>query len=172
MDIFSHGLWSAAVYKGASLPPRHKKKIGWAVFFGVAPDLFSFGLIFISTLFATGHIFPQFIGEDGVPHPDLVPSLVHIMYNLTHSLVVFALVCALVWFLRKKPFWEMGAWGLHILSDIPTHTSAFFPTPFLWPFSSFHVSGIQWSSPTFLVWNFTIMALVYIALFIYERKRA
>jgi hypothetical protein len=46
--------------------------------------------------------------------------------------------------------WILAAWGLHILIDIPTHSLALFPTPFLWPVSDFKVNGIGWDNPIIL----------------------
>jgi len=54
-------------------------------------------------------------------------------YNLTQSLVVWSFLFGLIWMWKRHPPWVFLAWGLHILCDIPTHSSAYFPTPFLWP---------------------------------------
>ncbi len=170
MDVFSHGLWTAAAYKGASIKTKKPFKIWWAVFFGLAPDLFSFGILFITRL-VTGHLFkPEFIDDHGL-HPELVPNYIHTLYNWTHSLVIFGIAFLLIWAIRRKPFWELAAWGFHILSDIPTHTDAFFPTPFLWPISNYHVSVISWASPAFFIPNYSILVLVYAVLFLVIRRK-
>lgn len=169
MDILSHGLWSAAAYKAASLPPRKPKKIWWAVFFGLAPDFFSFGIVFVSNLITYASLRPHFVDDTG-PNPDLVPNYVHGLYNITHSLIIFGSIFLLVWLIRKKPFLEMGAWGLHILMDIPTHTSRFFPTPFLWPLSSLKVSVISWAEPWFLITNYIVLTILLFTLF--RRKKS
>ncbi|MBI4991976.1 MAG: hypothetical protein HZB99_02050 [Candidatus Harrisonbacteria bacterium] len=161
MDIFSHALWSGGIYKAISLPPRKKLKILWAVFFGVAPDLFSFGILFIENLFFRGLFRPEFAsGEHGL-NGAFVPHYVFTLYNYTHSLIVFLAVFLLIWLIRRKPFWEMGTWGLHILSDIPTHTSRFFPTPFLWPFSPYKASVISWARLEFLIPNYSLLIIFY-----------
>ena len=79
----------------------------------------------------------------------------------THSFVVFLAVFALLWLVTKRPVWELGAWGLHVLVDIPTHSFAFFPTPFLWPLSDWKVDGWQWNQSTILIPNFTLLVLLY-----------
>ncbi|MFZ1626633.1 MAG: hypothetical protein WAT81_02400 [Candidatus Moraniibacteriota bacterium] len=48
MDIFSHGL-----YGGIAFGRRSRPRYWLAFFFGIAPDLFSFGLFFVLTLLNT-----------------------------------------------------------------------------------------------------------------------
>jgi membrane-bound metal-dependent hydrolase YbcI (DUF457 family) len=95
---------------------------------------------------------------------------VYSLYNATHSLVVFALVFGLVWLVRGKPLMELGAWGLHIAVDIFTHSEAFFPTPFLWPFSDLRVNGVPWSDPRIFFSNVLLLTVLY-AWFFLRRKR-
>jgi hypothetical protein len=76
-----------------------------------------------------------------------------------------------VWLVRKKPLLEMGAWVLHICMDIPTHGTAFFPTPFLWPVSDLHVDGVPWSRPYIFFPNVALLAVLY-AWYFFKRRRA
>jgi membrane-bound metal-dependent hydrolase YbcI (DUF457 family) len=92
-------------------------------------------------------------------------------YNVTHSLVVWVVVFCLLWQFLKKPPWLLAAWLLHILCDIPTHATSYFPTPFLWPFRTPFVNGIPWSTPWFMVVNYTTMLLVYGFLLFYFRRK-
>jgi hypothetical protein len=175
MDIFAHGLWGAA---GARLVNRKlsaEKKtkplhIGWAVFWNLAPDLFSFGIFFAVSFLAHGLGRPSFIDDTG-PNPRLVPAYVYSLYNWTHSLIIFAAAFFIVWLIRGKPIIEMLGWGLHIAIDIPTHTSSFFPTPFLWPISNLHASVISWADPRFLIFNYIAIAATYIALAITKKQK-
>lgn len=161
MDIFAHALWTGLVFQRA-------KRVFWAAFFGVAPDLFSFGLFFIQMIIS-GRLFSQDFNRTEPPDPSLVPQYVHSLYNVTHSLVIFLIVFGIVWAIRKKPFWELGGWALHILIDIPTHTSRFFPTPFLFPFSSFTVNGVSWGTPWFMVVNYSSLIVLY-AVILFRRR--
>ncbi|MBX3301035.1 MAG: hypothetical protein KF693_02345 [Nitrospira sp.] len=67
----------------------------------------------------------------------------------------------LVWFFLKRPVWELGAWGLHVLADMPLHSYAFFPTPVLWPLSNWKFDGWQWMTPGILILNFALLSLLY-----------
>jgi len=65
----------------------------------------------------------------------------------------------------------MWAWGLHILMDIPTHSTDFFPTPFLWPFSGYRVDGISWGHPYIFFPNVVVLIVLYILFFLKKKKR-
>ena len=75
-----------------------------------------------------------------------------------------------MWLIRRKPLLEMGAWALHICMDIFTHSTAFFPTPFLWPVSDVHFDGMPWSTPIIFIPNVVLLAVLY-ARFLYKRAK-
>lgn len=154
MDIVSHGL-----YGGVFFGRRSRLNYWLAFFFGIVPDLFSFGLFTLGTWFG---FFERPDWSHGPPLPEAIPFFVHVLYNLTHSFVVFALIFSLVWIIRQKPYWLMLGWPLHILIDIPTHSSRFFPTPFLWPLSDYQVNGHPWSSPEIFIPNVILLLSLYL----------
>jgi hypothetical protein len=164
MDIVSHGLWGAIAFGRAS-----RRSFWTALAFGMAPDFFSFGLVFANGVLLHGLEFLHGLGHP--PDPSLIPAYAHSLYNATHSLVVFAAVFMLVWIARRKPLMEMGAWGLHITLDIFTHNEAFFPTPFLWPISDAHVNGVPWGNPIIYIPNVLLLAVLY-AWFFFKRKKS
>jgi hypothetical protein len=45
--------------------------------------------------------------------------------------------------------------------DIFTHDIQFFPTPFLWPISDFHVNGHMWGTPEIFIPNVMVLAGLY-----------
>lgn len=170
MDIFSHGLWGAAAF-GHRRGNFTKKKFWTAFAFGVAPDLFSFGILFVDHVaraIFTGAVFRP--PEPGSGYAD-IPQYVFSAYNATHSLVIFIALFCFLWAYFKKPVWESLAWGLHILVDIPTHSYAFFPTPFLWPLFDLKFNGWSWGSPWIFFPNVLALALVYFWLYHSKRKR-
>lgn len=164
MDIISHGLWGGVVFG------RKNRKTFWqALGFGILPDLLSFGL------FTIADVLGMVSGPDwgkGHPDPSSIPQIIHTLYNFTHSFIVFAGVFGLVWIFRRKPFLPMFAWGLHILLDIPTHSTSFFPTPFLFPVSDFVVNGISWGQPIIFYPNITFLFLCYLFWYLYDRKKS
>lgn len=165
MDIVSHGLWG-----GIALGRAGRRSFWTAFLLGMGPDLFSFGVMFANGLFTHGLDYLNGMGHP--PDPALIPAYVHSLYKATHSLVVFALVFLAVWALRGKPLWELGAWGLHIALDIFTHSTDFFPTPFLWPVSDVRVNGVPWSDPVIFFPNVLLLVVLYAWFFIKKRRRA
>ena len=154
MDIFAHGFWTYAVF--------NKKKYRWlATLFGVLPDLLSFGPLFAYMLFK---------GLKFVKDENAIPDYVFAIYSLTHSLIIFFIVTLVVYLILRKFPWPMLGWGLHILIDIPTHTTTFFPTPFLWPISNLRVNGIAWSNQTFMMVNYAALIIFYAYIF-YSRYK-
>jgi len=91
------------------------------------------------------------------------------LYDPSHSLVVFLSVFALTWLIFGRPVWVLLGWALHVLMDIPTH-SARYPTPFLWPISSFRIIGIAWYQRWFMLLNYTALAAVFLLLWIARRR--
>lgn len=153
MDIVSHGLWGAIAFG------RKSRSSFWIAFaIGLAPDLFSFGILWIAALLGVSDS-PDF--RHGTPPESSIPQYVHHLYHVTHSFISFLTVFLVICLFLKRPFWELSAWGLHILVDIPTHSFAFFPTPVLWPFFDWKFNGWQWSTSTILIPNFVLLSLLY-----------
>jgi hypothetical protein len=198
MDTLAHGLWAAAAAKVTNRTVQKKLRTGWMVFWGVMPDLVSFtpaiGWMLWLVLMKGVHF-------SEVPRPELLPPevrakffifrLTNVLYHPTHSLVIFACIFLLVWAVRwyrlnyyrgvriptvtstpAAPPGEMCGWLLHILLDIPSHTTRLYPTPFLWPLSDFTVDGISWGRPWFMALNYGALLTVFIVLTVRSgRKR-
>ncbi len=162
MDIISHGL-----YGGVAFGRKTKVSYWKAFFFGAMPDLFSFGILFLFSILSLTSG-PDF--RSGPPDPASIPRYVYVLYSMTHSLVIAGVVIGLVRFIRGKFLPELFAWPLHILVDIPTHSSDFFPTPFLFPISDFHVDGISWGTPYIFFPNLALLVCLYLW-FYFSRKR-
>lgn len=137
MDILAHGVFGRLLLRGVDRNAT-KKALGWALFWGAFPDLFAFAIPFVGNI-ARGSFEHHQLGAF---------DLGTYLYNYSHSLVIFGIVFALV--AVKQKFWRlpMLAWGLHILFDIPMHTLAFYPTPFLFPLSDYLFPyGVAWANP-------------------------
>ncbi len=187
MDGPSHIFWTWAVF--TKLKEKYKKPINikLAVFWGIFPDLFAFGIpiFLIAAELMTGKISISDIpGPEKIEPPQnkfaSVLQNILLLYSISHSLVilfiVFLIISGILYLKRKissaaarpKIPWEIGGWLLHILIDIPTHSSAFYSTPFLWPVSNAKLSGIAWSTPWFLALNYLAILIVY---FFFLRKK-
>jgi hypothetical protein len=144
MDIFAHFLWSYILF-------HRTKVVGRAVLFGILPDILSWG-VYSAHRILNG-------GAFGRPDMAAIPGWAFTLYGLTHSLIIFGLVCLVLWLTIKRIPIYLYAWLLHIAVDIPTHTKDFLPTPFLWPLSSFAFPGIRWSHPYFMIANYAAIIL-------------
>lgn len=162
MDVVSHGLWGGLAFG------RNRRRDYWLSFiFGVAPDILSFGILIIAQIFN----FQAKTDWSSQPTNADIPSYVHILYNYTHSLVIFALVFFIVWWLLRRPFLPLLAWGFHIFLDIFTHSTEFFATPFLWPLSNFKINGISWSHPLIFFPNWIAIIIGYIIWYVYKKRK-
>lgn len=180
MDFLSHGLWSAVAYKAARRKTARPLNVWLAVFFGVLPDVFAFAIPF--TLLFIRLISGQMSladwprpNHDGVVEPPQNDALnifpfTNQLYNISHSLIVFLIIFGLVALVFRRPVWEMLAWFLHILMDIPTHTYRFYPTPFLWPLSGWKFEGVAWATPWFLILNYGALIFVFLWLWLWRRS--
>jgi hypothetical protein len=167
VDIFAHGLWAGAAATAANRKLKRPVRIGWAVFWGVFPDLFAFAIpmaLLMWTRFSQGL---AAMPARGQPRWSLAWQL----YHVSHSLIIFGTVFGLVWLVTRRPALELLGWLLHILIDIPTHTARFFPTPFLWPVSSYYFSGIRWGERWFMLANYSALLIVYLLLWWTARRR-
>lgn len=126
---------------------------------GMLPDVIPFAPLLISQLIKGTFKF------SAPPHnPDDIPRIAYQVYDLTHSFITVIIVFALIYLLTRRFYLFLLAWPLHILLDIPTHTSKFFPTHFLYPLSDFHLSGISWGRPWFMLFNYAALLIVYLIL--------
>lgn len=160
MDIVSHWLrWWLAFGR------KSKKEYFSAVAWWIMPDLFSFGIFTVSTVL-------WFNSKVDFSKQDMnqIPDYVHILYNITHSIIIWIIVFLLLRIIFRKPIKSVFAWLLHILIDIPTHSIAFFATPFLWPISSLKIDWISRGTPMIFFTNRWLIIIFYIIWFLYKRN--
>lgn len=168
MDILGHALWTTAAAAGARRRLGCQVHLGWAAFWGIFPDVFSFAIPAIVRIwwYATGTTHSLMPQANSAQHFQFVWQL----YHCSHSLVVFAVVFGVVWGLAGRPVLELLGWPLHILIDIPTHRGIF-AIHFLWPLSSYGVQGIRWESPWFMGMNYGLLVLVFGGMWMRNRRR-
>ena len=155
MDTLSHALWGKGLF-------GYRKYRWYSFFFGALPDLFSFGIYFIHSIFFSSS--PVM----GRPTRSEIPEWVYSLYDISHSMVIASIIIFIVYKINKEFAFPMLAWPAHIILDFFTHSIEFFPTPILWPISDFKFDGIPWSNPIIF---FTNVLLIFL-LFIYRRKKA
>lgn len=173
MDIISHALWSGALFKSINIKSKKRKfNFWWAGFWGTFPDVFAFIIpyiiFFAIIIFQSGFSISNL--STAIESPPY-SAIVEMLYNISHSIIIFAIVFLLVWLIFRKPIWILFGWLLHILIDIPTHTIGHFATPMFWPISNFKINGlIYWREPLFIIIDIVLLILVYTWIFSKERK--
>jgi len=171
MDIFAHAFWAVTAGKIAVVKNRKSLNSWLMAWWGIFPDLFAFTIPFVWLIYKL-----TFGGESlsDLPRPDemspateqvWVFQLASFLYNISHSLIVFVLAFAITFYVLKKPRWEIISWLIHIIIDIPTHSYQFYPTPFLWPVSSWKFDGVSWDRPWFMAVNFLAIVITYFLVF-------
>jgi hypothetical protein len=167
MDILAHTLWTTAAARKAKLIAEKKGKpfklnLIWTAFWGIFPDLFAFSIPFVIAFWniIIGARTIQFFGTKNQVAAGL--NLSHDLYQFSHSLIIFVVIFLIVWTIKKRPPWALLGWVFHILIDIPSHSLAFFPTPFLFPISNYHFPyGIAWSNMWFMIINYSALLIVW-----------
>lgn len=156
MDIIAHGLWTNAIYKGVQRRKRSVKEIIEIIFWSDFPDFFSFGAIFILNAIRL-----DFGWRGETYYIAHLPKWFYLFHDILYSLPVFVLIFFLIWLIKKRPYWLIGGWFIHILIDIFTHKT-FFPPHFLWPFfPNVHLEIISWANPIFMIVNYGLLAIIY-----------
>ena len=155
MDTLSHALWGKGLF-------GYRKYRWYSFLFGALPDLLSFGIYFIHSIFFSSS--PVM----GRPTRSEIPEWVYSLYDISHSLVIASIIIFIAYKINKEFAFPMLAWPAHIILDFFTHSIEFFPTPILWPISDFKFDGIPWSNP--IVFFANVIFIFF--LFIYRRKKS
>ena len=170
MDFFAHGFWAGAAGMAANRKMKEPVRLRWVLLWGVFPDLFAFSPTFLLMTWlrwfggasVPPHLFSRALRES-LP-AGLRPDE---LYRLSHSLIVFSAVFALVWVLSRRPVLAMLAWPLHVLMDIPSHRAGMYGTPFLWPISDYRFNGVSWGQRWFMILNYSLITAAYAGLLIW-----
>lgn len=152
MDVVSHALLANLVFK--ELPLNNRL---WAISFSVLPDMLGFLAVFKLDFLKKLLFFKK------IPN-SYFPKTVFVVYNLTHSLVIWGLIWFFLHFVLSWPLAGVVwlGWGLHILVDIFTHNSqSSLATRIFWPISNWYFDGFTWSNKKFLLINYLLFAILY-----------
>lgn len=166
MDILAHALWATAgvvaAHRRWPIAPRTAVA---TVALAVTPDL--------------GHMLPMLgwsIAGDGsfanlwryaiaLPGqepavPPVVAMMSHHFHCILHSAIVAGLVTLLLFFALRRLWLPLLGWWSHIVIDIFSHSSDFYPAPVFYPFTQRGFDGIAWNTPWFMALNYTALAVV------------
>ncbi len=160
MDILAHGVYNIALQKSIRKDFKGRKQTLIAFWWGIMPDLLAFGIPFLVAIWSGS--WDHHARTGGFDIADAV-------YPYTHSLIVFGAVFLAIYGIRRKWYLPMLGWGFHVLLDMPLHTQEFFPTPFLFPISSYTLPfGVSWGMPA--IWITTWIIVIVWLLVLYKKQ--
>ena len=111
MDTLSHAFWGGGLF-------GYRGQKCLAVFFGVMPDIVSFGALFVIKFFNGTLSYSGIPSLESLSQLAPYPDWLFFMDNLSHSFIVAFSCIAIVYFINKDFVWPMLAWPFHILLDL------------------------------------------------------
>jgi hypothetical protein len=164
MDVVAHVLWAGAA---AVLVARHRPVTRGAVATTLALAGLPDGLQYVpvlawilagdgawTTLLALATALP---GQEP-PLPDTVRLASHHLHCIAHSAVVAGLATAALRIALRSLWLPLLGWWSHIVIDVFTHSTAFYPSPVLYPITYRGFDGIAWNEPWFLGLNYVVLS--------------
>jgi len=152
MDILAHLLWAFIIF-----PDGEYKFL--ALIFAVIPDITA-TLPHLFYIVITGKIKPFISFKKGIV-PQLPKQLIE-LYKLLHSIPIVLIVAIIMLTFGlgiTLVVYVCGSWLFHVSTDIFLHDKSYIKTPFLYPFSSITINGINWVSPKFIIANYVLIAI-------------
>jgi hypothetical protein len=177
MDVISHALWAGAAAQVARRRWRvTRRTVAWTVALGVLPDLVMLVPVVSWSLFQPDALRLIYDFVRAIPGrepylPPLVVTLSHHAHCILHSAPISIAVTAVAWWLKPRLLFPLMGWWLHIVIDIPTHSSGYYAVPFLYPFTYRGVDGIAWTTPWVLIANYAVLAFIYWRLAVNRGRR-
>lgn len=115
MDTLSHALWGRGLfgYRGYRWLP---------IFFGVFPDLLSFGTLFVIRIIKGDLNYSGLPTLESLLQLEPFPGWIFVMDNITHSFVTAFFFISIMYYFKRELVWPMLSWPFHIVLDFAFHT--------------------------------------------------
>lgn len=178
MDIVAHTLWAGI---GVTLAPRRlpiaPKTVLLTMGLAALPDLAHTLPLLGWWLFGDGSLMALWSYAIAVPNnepvlPPLVNLLSHHLHCIMHSALVAGAVTMLLW-AALRTFWiPLFGWWLHIIIDVFTHSSDFYPAPVFYPITERAFDGVAWNQPWMLALNYAALAIAGLLLWRNRRRQS
>lgn len=177
MDIVAHSLWAGlAITAAARRWSVTREQTRTAVVLAALPDVGHLVPIVLWGLFEDGTWAALRGYAFAIPGaepwlPETVRLWSHNLHCVMHSAVVAFGVTALAWFCWRWLLIPLGGWWSHILIDVFTHSSEYYPSPVLYPLTQRGFDGIAWPTPWFMALNYAAIAVTAVWLLLSTRTR-
>ena len=179
MDILAHALWTGAAGLGMRRRGITVSRRTMAAMVGVSllPDVLPLVPVLAASVSQPEPF--AFLREWVMAKPGTEPSmppllaaLSHHLHCTMHSIVVLAAVTALAAWRWRAALLPLAALWLHVLIDIPTHSSEYYPVTILYPLSNSAFDGVAWTEPWLIAANYAVLAAVYAWLLVRPHRPA
>jgi hypothetical protein len=175
MDILAHALWAGV---GTTLVSRRfrleRRGVVLTIALAVLPDVLQLLPLIGWVMFGAGSI--AALNAYAIASPGLEPVmpasiafLAHHLHCLMHSAIVASAVTSVLWLISHSLWIPLLGWWSHIVIDVFTHSSDYYPAPVLYPITERGFDGLAWTTPWFLVLNYAALGLT--ALWLVREKR-
>lgn len=104
--------------------------------------------------------------------PQWVRLWSHHLHCTTHSVLVAAAVTVVCWPWRRVMWLPLVGWWLHIVIDVFSHSTEFYPVPLFYPITQRGFGMVAWNTPWFAALNYGALVAVTIWLWLTRRKGA
>jgi membrane-bound metal-dependent hydrolase YbcI (DUF457 family) len=165
MDVVAHGLWAGlGVAVAARRWPVSSRTALATVGLATLPDLAQLLPLLVAALFDGSGV--RILSAYAAALPGFDPTLpppvalaLHHLHCTMHSAVVAALVTLALWAVRRAFWWPLLGWWSHIVIDVFTHSSEYYPSPVLYPITDRGFDGIAWPTPWFMALNYAVLGV-------------
>jgi len=170
MDILAHALWAAV---GTTVAARRfrvgRRTAAATVALAVLPDVLHALPIAAWVVFGEGTaaaLVDYAVATMGTEPalPATVAAVTDHIHCVTHSAVVASALTLLTWMATRTLWIPLLGWWCHIVIDVFTHSSQFYPSPVLYPFTMRGFDGLAWNTPWFIAVNYASLAVVWVCL--------
>jgi hypothetical protein len=171
MDIVAHSLWAGlGAVAAARRWPISSGQARAAVALAALPDIGHLVPIALWGLLGNGTweaLRSYAFATPGVEPwlPAGVQAWSRTLHCVTHSAIVASIVTMLAWFRWRWVLVPLAGWWSHIVIDVFTHSSAYYPSPVLYPITERGFDGIAWPTPWFMLLNYVALIAAGIWLF-------
>lgn len=169
VDILAHGLWAGAGLKAAD----GRRAIGagaarWTIALAMLPDLGHALPVAVWSLLSgsPGRFLAYALSSPGgePAMPEAVALWSHHLHCILHSGIVAALVTLSIALVARRLWLPLAGWWSHIVIDVFTHSSNFYPSPVFYPLTYWGYDGLAWNTPGFMLANYLALAVVWMLL--------
>ena len=164
MDIVAHSLWAGLGAAAAARRwPVSRAQARAVLGLAALPDIAHLIPIVLWTLVGDGtwaavrgYAFATPGGEPWLPAG--VQAWSHTLHCVMHSAVIAAVVTAIAAWRWRWALVPLTGWWSHILIDVFTHSSDYYPSPVFYPITERGFDGIAWPDPWFMGLNYLALA--------------